>query len=248
MSTQNKEMKYIFCMKWGTLYGPEYVNRLYAMVKKNLSYDFKMVCFTDDNTGIIPQVDCYEIPEMNIRTDIPERMWKKLTTLKEDLYGLKGTALFLDLDIVIVDKIDCFFEVGGSFRIIKDHSWRSWRITGNSSVYRFEIGKHGYVFNDFIKNFDEIRKIHRNEQEYLTHSINDHGNLQYWQKEWCPSFKYDCVSRFPLAFWKKPTIPEGAKIIIFHGEINPHNAIKGGRGKWYRYVRPAPWVADYWIE
>ncbi len=40
--------KYIFCMKWGTLYGAEYVNRLYAMVNKNLTYDFKMVCFTDD--------------------------------------------------------------------------------------------------------------------------------------------------------------------------------------------------------
>lgn len=233
-------------MKWGTLYGSEYVNRLYSMVKKNLTYDFKMVCFTDNSEGIINEVDCYDIPEMNIRTDIPERMWKKLTTLKENLYNLKGTALFLDLDIVIVDNIDCFFEVDGEFRIIKDHSWRTWRITGNSSVYRFQIGKHGYVFDNFLKNFEEIRKQHRNEQEYLTHSINDNSNLKYWPKEWCPSFKYDCVSRFPLAFWKTPKIPEGAKIIIFHGEINPHKAIVGGRGKWYRYVKPAPWVADYW--
>ncbi|CAM1334527.1 glycosyltransferase [Tenacibaculum aestuariivivum] len=246
MNNDKKEQKYIFCMKWGTLYGAEYVNRLYSMVSKNLSYKFKMVCFTDDRNGIIDEVDCYDIPQMGIRTDIPERMWKKLTTLKSDLYGLKGTALFLDLDIVIVDNIDCFFDVDGVFRIIKDHSWRSWRITGNSSVYRFEIGKHGYVFDDFLKNFEEIRKIHRNEQEYLTHSINDNSKLEYWPKQWCPSFKYDCVSRFPLAFWKKPTIPKGSKIIIFHGEINPHKAIKGGRGKWYRYVRSAPWVEQYW--
>ena len=47
-------------------------------------------------------------------------------------------------------------------------------------------------------------------------------------------------------FWKKPFIPNGSKIIIFHGEINPHKAIRGGWGKWYRYVRAAPWVADYW--
>ena len=173
-------------------------------------------------------------------------MWKKLTTLKSPLYGLEGRALFLDLDIVIVDNIDCFFDVEGEFRIIKDHSWRSWRITGNSSVYRFDIGKHDYVFDEFIANVDEIIKIHRNEQEYLTHAINDNCKLQYWDKEWCPSFKYDCVSRFPLAVWKKPIIPKGAKIIIFHGEINPHKAIKGGRGKWYRYVRAAPWVGDYW--
>ncbi len=237
---------YIFCMKWGTLYGAEYVNRLYSMVQKNLTYDFKMICFTDDETGINKEVQCFPIPEIDLDSNLPERMWKKLTTLKSPLYGLEGRALFLDLDIVIVDNIDCFFDVEGEFRIIKDHSWRSWRITGNSSVYRFDIAKHGYVFDDFIANFDAVIKEHRNEQEYLTHAINDKGKLQYWDKDWCPSFKYDCVSRFPLAFWKKPTIPQGSKIIIFHGEINPHKAIKGGRGKWYRYVRAAPWVAEYW--
>lgn len=232
-------------MKWGKLYGPEYVNRLYAMVNRNLSYPFKMVCFTDDETGIIPEVQCFPIPEMELPGGLPERMWKKLSTLKEDLYGLKGTALFLDLDIVIVAPIDCFFDYKGEFLIIKDYK-KQWRITGNSSVYRFEIGQHGYVFDDFLQNFEEIRKRHRNEQEYLTQAIYDRGKLTYWPKEWCPSYKYDCVSRFPLAFWVKPFIPKGAKIIIFHGEINPHKAIKGGRGKWYRYVKPAPWVADYW--
>lgn len=246
MENKPENSNYIFCMKWGTLYGAEYVNRLYSMVKRNLTYDFKMVCFTDDEAGIIDEVQCFPIPEINIPSNLPERMWKKLTTLKEDLYGLKGRALFLDLDIVIVDNIDCFFEIDGEFRIIKDHSWRSWRITGNSSVYRFDIGKHGYVFDDFIANFDNVIKQHRNEQEYLTHAINNKGKLQYWPKEWCPSYKYDCNSRFPLSIWRKPIIPEGAKIIIFHGEINPHKAVKGGWGKWYRYVQPAPWVEKYW--
>jgi len=239
------EQRYIFCMKWGTLYGAEYVNRLHSMVKRNLNLDFKMVCFTDDDKGIIEEVDCYPIPEIDVPGNLPERMWKKLTTLKGDLYGLKGIALFLDLDVVIVDNIDCFFEVEGDFRIIKDYN-KQWRITGNSSVYRFEIGKYPYVFDYFTKNFDTIRNEHRNEQEYLTTAVHDKGNLQYWPTAWCPSYKYDCVSRIPFAFWKKPIIPPGAKIIIFHGEINPPKAIKGGRGKWYRYVAPAPWVADYW--
>ena len=165
--------KYIFCMKWGTLYSAEYVNKLFSMVERNLSYDFKMVCFTDDESGIRKEVQCFPIPEMNLPGDLPERMWKKLTTLKKDLYGLQGTALFLDLDIVIVDNIDCFFEIEGAFRIIKDPDMKFWRITGNSSVYRFEIGKHGYVFDEFISNFDNIRKEHRNEQEYLTAAINE---------------------------------------------------------------------------
>ena len=37
----------ILCMKWGTKYGAEYVNRLYNMVKRHLTLPFKMVCLTD---------------------------------------------------------------------------------------------------------------------------------------------------------------------------------------------------------
>ena len=112
------------------------------------------------------------------------------------------------------------------------------------------LNKHGlnnrYVFDNFEKNFEEIRKEHRNEQEYLTWEIHKKGLLKYWPKEWCPSFKYHCHSKIPFNFWKKPIIPKNSKIIIFHGEINPHKAIKGGWGKWYSDVRRAPWVEDYW--
>ncbi|RYF89096.1 MAG: glycosyltransferase, partial [Chitinophagaceae bacterium] len=190
--------KYIFCMKWGTLYGADYVNRLYSMVSRNLSYAFKMVCFTDDVSGIDPHIQTFPIPDMDLPGGIPERMWKKLSTMKENLYGLEGTALFLDLDIVIVESIDPFFEVEGDFWIIHDYL-KKWRMTGNSSVYRFEIGKHGYVFDDFLKNFDTIREEHRNEQEYLTAAIASRGTVNYWPDAWCPSYKYHAVTRVPFA-------------------------------------------------
>lgn len=232
-------------MKWGTLYGPEYVNILYNMVKRNLTLPFKMICFTDNAEGISSDVTCFPIPEIDLPTNIPERMWKKLTVFKEDLYNLKGTALFLDLDVVIVDNIDAFFEDSNPFMIIKDYR-KQWRITGNSSVFRFEIGKHGYVYDYFIANFTTIKAAHRNEQEYLTWAINEKNSLNYWPKEFCPSFKYDCASKFPLAVWKTPSIPTNSKIIIFHGEFTPQKAITGGFGKWYRYLQPAKWVKSYW--
>ncbi|MFB9211948.1 glycosyltransferase [Echinicola jeungdonensis] len=234
-------------MKWGELYGPEYVNRLYEMVKNNLRFPFQLICFTDNKEGIRKEVVCFPIPEVNIPDGLPERMWRKLTVFKKDLYGLKGEALFLDLDVVIVDNMDPFFQLEGEFRIIKDYR-KKWRGTGNSSVFRFELGRHYEIFDFFLKNFEEIRKKHRNEQEYLTSIMKEKGILSYWPERWCPSFKYDCVSKFPLAFWKKPKIPHGARIIIFHGEINPPKAIKGGWGKFYRYVRPAKWIKKYWIR
>lgn len=42
-------------MKWGTKYGPEYVNRLYAM-RRHLSGDFRFVCLTDSTEGIRSEV------------------------------------------------------------------------------------------------------------------------------------------------------------------------------------------------
>ena len=42
----------IICMKWGNKYGPDYVNKLYNMVSRNLTRDFRFICFTEDGTGI----------------------------------------------------------------------------------------------------------------------------------------------------------------------------------------------------
>ena len=38
----------IICMKWGNKFPVEYVNRLYAMVSRNMIGDFRFVCFTEN--------------------------------------------------------------------------------------------------------------------------------------------------------------------------------------------------------
>lgn len=178
---QDVQENIILCMKWGTKYGAEYVNRLYNMVKRHLTLPFKMVCLTDISEGITPEVECYPIPPLDLPEGSPERGWNKLSTFEPDLYGLQGNALFLDLDVVIVDNIDCFFQQEGDFLII--HDWkRPWRITGNSSVYRFKIGAFPEVLPYFRKNFDDIRQKFRNEQAYLSWFIDQHGTLTYWRQ------------------------------------------------------------------
>ncbi len=245
------EQRYIICMKWGDKYGSEYVNRLYNMVSRHLTLTFQMICLTDDSAGINPAVHCYPIPELNLPAGLPERGWKKLTTFKPNLYSLKGVALFLDIDIVIVDNIDAFFTYEANFEdsvvIIRDWK-RPWRMVGNSSVYRFNIGMNTYpnLLNNFEQNFAKISSEVRHEQAYLSNYLREHHHLEYWDKKWCVSFKYQCIAPIPFNFVRAPKLPEGAKIIIFHGEINPPDAIKGGGGKWYRHVKPSPWLEEYW--
>ena len=168
-------------------------------------------------------------------------------TFSQDLYGLKGTALFLDVDVVIVGPLDDFFDLPGDFLVIHDYK-RPWRITGNSSVYRFELGAHPDVLAYFRTHFDQVRTAFRNEQAYLSDFMQRKGLLAYWPAAWCPSFKYHGIPRWPTYYWKPPFVPAGARIVIFHGECNPPDALAGRRNRRFRFIKPAAWVAEHWRE
>jgi hypothetical protein len=245
--TQDSARRIVLCMKWGTKYGPEYVNRLYAMVARHLRGDFEFVCLTDDDRGVRAEVRCLPIPSLALPPGIPERGWTKLTTFEADLHGLQGTALFLDLDIVIVGDITPFFEAPGEFLII--HDWkRPWRVTGNSSVYRFRVGAHADVLAEFRATQEEVRLRLRNEQAFLSEVMHRQGRLAYWPADWCRSFKYHCIPRWPANYWTEPSFPASTRIVIFHGEVNPPDALKGQRNRRFRYIRPATWVSRHWRE
>lgn len=237
----------ILCMKWGTKYGPEYVNKLYGMVSRNLKRPFRFVCLTDNKEGINPNVDCLPLPELELPKGAPERGWNKLTTFINPLFDVEGKVLFLDVDVVIVGSLDEFFDLDGDFYIIRDFVRKDG--TGNSSVYLFRAGAHPDIIENFRANFASIREEHRNEQEYLSHYLLAQGKLDYWPREWCRSFKYDCLPGGVLGSWfNESKVPENARVIIFHGNPNPDDAIRGESGKWYRRVRPATWINDYWHE
>ena len=91
-------------MKWGQLYGPEYVNRLYAMARGHTTGPLRFVCLTDDRSGIRPEVECRDCPEVAIPAPFNRRGWRKLATYgaSEQLFGLSGQWLFLDLDVVVL--------------------------------------------------------------------------------------------------------------------------------------------------
>ena len=74
------------------------------------------------------------------------------------------------------------------------------------------------------------------------------GRLRYWPQAWCRSYKYHCIPTFPLNYWRPPTIPKGARILVFHGVVNPPDALEGKRNGNWRNALPAPWIAAHWTE
>lgn len=243
----------IFCMKWGNKFGPHYVNRLHAMVRRFLQRPHRFVCLTDDGEGLHPEITVLPLPDMTWNEGIRSWGWWKvgLFSESEHLGGLTGRALFLDLDVVITGPIDDLFTYPGTILLPRDY--RRVRVrgddyVGNTSVLRFEIGQHVGLMEQFRAENPPKNSTLRNEQEYVSRYFHQRGELSYWPSGWCPSFKRHCVRPWPLSHFLTPRLPEGAKVVVFHGHPNPAEALAGQSHRWYRPIRPTPWVADYWTE
>lgn len=233
----------ILCMKWGTRYNSQDVNILYSMVERNITLPFRFVCFTDNRQGIRPEVECFDIPEIIIPEDKKISPWKKLVLFKKELYDLKGKALFLDLDLVIMDNIDCFFSYSDKFAIIENWTQKGMGI-GNSSVYCFNIGQHPEVFEYYSSHVEEVTNTYDNEQIYLSKKI---GDIVYWPNSWCRSFKRHCIPPYIIRYFITPKKPADVKIVVFHGDPKPSDAIKGGfYGNILKYIRPSQWIGENW--
>jgi len=250
----------VICMKWGKLYGPEYVNFLRAGVGRHLKRPFRFVCFTDDANGLRDDVQALPLPELGLPKGQGDLRWRKLAVFRKELYDLRGTTLFLDLDLVIVDSIDDFFELPGKFLIIRDDDLfrhkplrklnpardRFLHSVGNSSVFRYDIGQHADILEAYLADPAAATAAYEISQQFQSAQLARTGLLAYWPKGWCVSFKNDCVPRGPASFWRDPAVPAGAKIVVFAGMPKMSDVLEGGGHKWYRRIGNVDWLRRAW--
>lgn len=233
----------IVCMKWGTAYGAGDVNKLYNMVKRNLTLPFRFVCFTDDTIGVAKEVECMPLPPIYVPAKNDVSPWRKLSMFSKTLGDLEGRAMFLDLDLVIVDNIDCFFNYSDDFCIIENWT-QPGRGIGNSSVYLFTVGKHADVLQKYNDDMESVLCEYDNEQIFLSQTIKP---IKFWPESWCKSFKAHCLPGGILNWFITPKMPQGVKIVVFHGNPKPSDAIIGRwPGSWRKHVRPTEWIERYW--
>jgi hypothetical protein len=235
-------MATVLCMKWGRRYGPDYVNRLYGMLQRHLTVGHRLICVTDDRREIRAEVQCRPLPALTLAPEWERSPWRKLSCFAPGLADLDGPILFLDLDVVIIDNLDCFFAYPGEFCIIENWT-QPGRGIGNSSVYRYWAGAHREVFESFCAQTAEVVRTCPNSQTFLSRSVPE---LTFWPASWCRSFKHDCLPGRLLRRLRPAAIPDGAKIIVFHGQPKPPDAARGVWPEQGRRLRPAAWVADYW--
>lgn len=222
-------MNNVVCVNWGTKYSVNYTHRIYNMVKRNTTKDFNFYVLTD-------QVDRYpNYKTVELNTD-EVGWWNKLQMFNPGVLP-DGEFLYFDLDVVIVDNIDCFFD-HPSFGITRDFIRPdNGLLPGkeyNSSVLRFNSRQSASIYKHYINNRktwkDYQKQIHFfGDQNVISHYCNYYPDfLNAFPDEWLWSYKKG-VHRGKHAGDRSQMfgreIPNGGKVCVFHGEPNPEEII-----------------------
>ncbi len=260
----------IVTIKWGTMYGADDVNKLYAAILRNTSYRVRFYCFTDNTEGLNENILVYPIPKLLVPQQFVFGNHRKASGLCDDnLADLHGQRVFFfDLDSLIVGNLDELFEypVGDRFYAINDWAHRHGKkanLIGQASCYSWVVGTLGFIKEYFEQHPQEvIDTYYTATQQYVSAKvIEKFGKIWFWPDNWFKSFRFHCLPHPLLRYFITPKLPhiKGLKMIAFHGEPGINEALHGiwsfnplsakyprGFKKLYKHVRPTFWIADFW--
>lgn len=244
------------------------------MVARNTTPPFSFHCFTDNRDGFRKEIKALELPKLNFQLPVTQKgIWPKCRLWSEKLGDLTGPVLFLDLDVVITGNLDEFFSFGAPEDVILARNPSNpLEKLGQTSVYRFPVGKLKPLLEKFESAPLQIAETYKYEQRYVTR--NAPGGIKFWPKPWVLHFRQQCRRSFPLNYFKEAKLPKTSKIVIFPGDLNPIDAIAGRyhskesintpmvhiklglKGQRNRslaahlrhYILPTTWVKSLWKE
>lgn len=175
----------VIVVKWGNKFTSEHVNRIYRMAKRNISLPFNFYCYTDDSSGIGPDVNIIQLDKtLNL-----EKWWWKLTLFKTNNQNT-GINLYFDLDVVIQKNIDSIFNQAINDKIVilenkffndmfekqdefenYDPSIKTFPFY-NSSIMIWFNNQHQDLYEKFVNNIQLYTKIYLGIDRFFSYEIS----------------------------------------------------------------------------
>lgn len=246
------------CIKFGNLYGPEYVNRLHSGLARHSADQLRFFCMTDDRKGLDPAVEALPLREEPYHSRMFAAMkakgyrapFQKIGLFRPDLIpDLDGPLLVFDIDVVIIGAIEPLRDYApGKIAMRREwHSRPGMRSLGHGSVEKIEPAKHHYLYDTMLQDPVAALEIGKgSEQNYTSELAYKHGDFQPFPDSWVASFKYDCRPNRPFNLFVEPRKPADARVVCFHGRPKMEEAVAGYRAG-LSSTRPCGWLAKAWM-
>jgi hypothetical protein len=227
------------CFKWRaplgyrSSYGPQQPNTLWSMLARNYEGPCRLTCITDDPVGISSEIRVIPMWEFGGDIPSPHGQGNPSCYRRLPLWGELGAQLIgprfatLDMDIVIVDRINPIFDVEDDFRI--------WGDTAKGTPYNGSItlqtaGARRQVWDDFcpIESPKKGRALGYigSDQAWIAARLGPH------EKKWT---KRDGIYSYRNEVAKNGgQLPAGARIVVFHGFYDPWHPTMRAKHPWVR--------------
>lgn len=226
---ESKEQEYVnvLCVRFGTRYGRDYVERLRNMVAKHLTVPYRFYCLTDDNYTISGVTN---IVQKN--AGYVKGWWHKVHMF-DPMLPLSGRILYFDLDVVIHRNVDKLVRgLKQEFYGIRDFNRKfhnNWKIL-NSSTMTWIHGSQTKIYQEFLENTSSAMKLH-GDQDWIWKVAKD--RINFWPDKWIQSYKWEIRNREELlmrtgsrGFTKirDDVVPHSdCCVAVFHGDPKPQD-------------------------
>lgn len=214
-------------------YLAEYVNAHLPMLKRYCHVPYRVVCVTDDPTGLNPKIEAVPMPvasdgDVNSKDPRFPRCYRRLWNWSKDAKLLGERIFSLDVDSVLVNNITPLLE--------REENLVVWRradlILGGA--YLLRTGTFSHVWENF--RFDtsplELASAGRaqSDQGWLNHMLTPlPEGVGVWTE--------DDGMRLEPSMRTQRLNPEGTRIVSFGGPHKP----------WMKSAHQRyPWLARYW--
>lgn len=232
----------VVCWKWApkpgyrSTFGPDTVNVLRSMVRRHYPHPHRFVCVTDDPGGIDRGIEI--IPAWNDYADVPSphggknpSCYRRLRLFHPDAAQWFGQRyVSLDLDVVITGDLTPLWH--------RSEECVFWGDTNpqpnshyNGSMMLLTAGARPQVWNDFNPKTSPDESLNAkawgSDQGWISYKLG--CREAKWKRE-------DGVYSFRNDVKMQRTLPDNARMVIFHGAHDP----------WEHPASQLPWVQRHY--
>lgn len=237
----------VVCWKWRSkpgyrsMFTSHHVNVLRSMVERNYRRPHEFVCVTDDAAGLDERVRHVKLWSdhaglRNPHGDLQPSCYRRLKAFSKDAGRLFGPRFVsIDLDCVVTGDLAPLWDRPEDFVIWGDTNPNT---PYNGSMWMLRAGTRARVWDEFDPKFSPR----------YARSLGYFGSDQAWigaclgkrEAMWTTadgvySFRNHI---FPHRTFKtKPALPDGCRIVLFHGRLDPWSP---------GLSRRFPWIAEHW--
>ena len=211
------------CVCYGNKYSVEYVQKLYNMVERNTTHLINFYVFTDHvkmEKMVDGNINVRQFPEHDL-----EGWWNKMQLFHPKV-SLPGTTLYMDLDVVITDNIDCFFTYKPEAEFVGMNDFNPSTKQWNSSIFKFKNEKlQGRLWHKFYDDRPNLLRRFPGDQNLISEFIKNSPGCDSYPDSWTQSYKW--YDRSGTRYSRQDMTYEhnGESLVtVFHGQPNPHES------------------------